>query len=326
MLPSAHLSLLGQPFGLRAEDLRWIRSSQNHVYDCGPSHPPSILRVSAGRGRTLDQIEAELDWIEDLESCRIPVCRARRSANGNRCEVVDIDGVPHLVVQFDKARGRAVETTDLSLELHGRLGELTARLHAAAFDAPPALHRQAFSARGLWHRSRLLNEDLEQFTPPGVEAFRAAVRTLVQRLVEPVSHRLGLLHADLSFSNVFLDGSRLILFDFDNCEFGPIEQDFATLLYDSIYCRLLHRLPADELAPRIRERWDALLAGYRGIRPDVEVDLALLRQFLVLREAIIYTHYCRTLDLTTVLARFRDGMDEMRRSVEADITPVAGFG
>lgn len=323
MLDRRLLTRLGRPFGFEADDLRWIRSSQNHVYECGPPTGPAILRVSSGRGRIVAEVEAELDWIEDLARRGVPVCRARLSSEGKRCHVVSIDGEDHLVACFEKAPGRAVEIADLTPELHARLGELTAGLHAAVFDDRTA-EADFSSARAPWHASRLLNSDLDRYTAKSVDGFRAAVRSLVARLMPQVEHRLGLLHADISFSNVFVDGGGLILFDFDNCEHGPIEQDFATILYDSLYCRLLNRVPADELPCRIGERWDAFLTGYRGVRPHVEIDANLLRQFLVLREAIIYTHYCRTVDLATVRESFREGMDEMRRNVEAAVTPVFG--
>lgn len=325
MLSPRHLDLLGSEFGLEAQDLRWLRSSQNHVYECGPPTDLSILRVSCDRGRTLPEVEAELAWIDRLHDLGIRVSRARRSRNGRRCEAVVIDGVTHLAVQFDRAPGRPVELTDLTLDLHAELGELTGRLHAASFDDPTAVPQPALTARQPWCRSRLLTDDLERFTSPDAGDFRVAVRRLVERLRPRVENRLGLLHADLSFSNVFLDGAGLVLFDFDNSEFGAIEQDFATILFDSVYCRLLHRVPTDELPMRVTERWQAFLAGYRRIRPSLEISLELLRTFLVLREAIIYVHYGRTVDLATVRPGFREGMDEMRRNVEADVTPVAGF-
>ncbi|AMV18481.1 phosphotransferase enzyme family protein [Planctomyces sp. SH-PL14] len=321
MLDRSLLTRLGRPFGFQADELRWIRSSQNHVYECGSPDDPAVLRVSSGRSRTLAEVEAELDWIENLARQDVPVCRARLSSEGQRCHVVSIDGKDYLVVCFDRAPGRAVEIADLTPEFHARLGEVTARLHAAVFDDRTAA-ADSTSARAPWHASRLLNGDIERYTAASVGGFRAAARSLVARLAPQVEHRLGLLHADISFSNVFVDDGRLTLFDFDNCEHGPIEQDFATILYDSIYCRLLNRVPADELAARIGERWDAFLAGYRGVRPHVEIDADLLRQFLILREAIIYTHYCRTVDLAAVRESFREGMDEMRRNVEAGATPV----
>lgn len=324
MLDRSLLIRLGRPFGFDADEMRWIFSSQNHVYECGPADDPAILRVSSGRGRTRAEVEAELDWIEDLARRGVPVCRARLSGESRRCHVVSIDGEEHLVACFEKAPGRAVEIADLTPELQARLGEVTARLHAAVFDdrtAGPDSH----SARAPWHASRLLNDDLERYTPESVDGFRAAVRSLVRRLAPRVEHRLGLLHADISFSNVFVDDGRLILFDFDNCEHGAIEQDFATILYDSIYCRLIHRVPAEELPLHIGQRWSSFLAGYRGVRPHIEIDGDLLRQFLIVREAIIYTHYCRTVDLATVRESFREGMDEMRRNVEAGVTPVVGW-
>jgi Ser/Thr protein kinase RdoA (MazF antagonist) len=67
--------------------------------------------------------------------------------------------------------------------------------------------------------------------------FAAAVdapeELLVNDLRIDASDPPGLVHGDISFTNVFLDGGTLTLFDFDNCEVGTVVQDLATVLYDA---------------------------------------------------------------------------------------------
>jgi len=320
MLDAAQLKLLCEPFGFRPEDTRRIGWSQNEVFEAGPADDRSILRVSHGRGRTLEQVNAELAWIDDLASRGIDVCRPRPSLDGRRCERVILSGTEYLVAHFNRAPGRAIVNADIDDSLYARLGRLTAQLHAASFDGSK-LAKDKYP-RPMWYASRLLTDDLDIHAPVISRSFRAAVRQLIGELRPLTDGSLGLVHADISFGNGFLDGERLWIFDFDNCETGSIVQDLATVLYDSIFCRLLNRVPDAELAMRTRQRWTAFLNGYRDIRALGPIDPQMLRKFLILREAVIYTHYCRVLDQSALSETWRAGMDQMRRNVEGSITQI----
>ena len=208
---------------------------------------------------------------------------------------------------------------DVDDDIYVVLGQLTARLHEASFDSdPPA--RMRF-ARPAWHESRLLNDDVARYTPPAEERFRAAVRMIINESKDDVvDDSPGLVHGDISFTNVFLDGCTLTLFDFDNCEVGTVLQDLATVFYDAIYCHLLNRVAPAEVAPTYRRRCRVFLAAYRTIRPLRALPSERLRKVLILREAIIYTHYWRILDRATLRPGFQEGMDQMRSNVERSVT------
>ncbi len=319
------LQLLCEPFGLRADRLRRIACSQNEVFECRDGEDRSIFRVSHGRGRTPGEVEAEIAWMTDLADRGVDVCRPRVSRAGRRCERRIISDVEYLVAHFDHAPGRKFGPADRDESLYARLGALTARLHSASFDtATPA---KDLYPRPMWYASRLLTDDLDRFTPAEDHAFRAAVRDLTADLKRRTDGDLGLIHADVSFTNTFLDeaspdGPRLWVFDFDNCEVGSVVQDLATIVYDATYCHLLNRVPPADLGMMVRRRWDALLEGYRAVRHLGPIDAELMRRFLVLREAVIYTHYCRILDRAKLSDTFREGMNRMRRNVERGVTEV----
>lgn len=310
------LPTLIEPYGLAVNALAWIRSSQNCVYEHA-GDPPSIIRISHGRGRTLEQVEAELAWIADLAARGFPVCPAIPSVAGRVCERIVQGNQEFLVVRFQRAPGRKVELADSNSAVYCQLGELTARLHEVSFSnrgGPKSKY-----ARPQWFDSRLLMADLARYCE-SQPVFRDAVARLVAELAEQTRDSLGLLHADIHFGNLFLNESQqpgmLWIFDFDNCEFGSVEQDLATVLYDAIYCRVLNRFPPEEFDGQMRDRWTSFLRGYHSVRRGYSINENWLRQFLVLREAIIYLHYCRTLDLSTVSPAFLAGLEEMRTNVE----------
>ncbi|MBI1346884.1 phosphotransferase [bacterium] len=320
MFDHQRLTEICERFGIDPAGLRFISHSQNAVYSYDGAAGRAVLRVSVDRGRTLAQIEAELLWIRDLAERGCQVCQPRRSLHGRWCEHMAFEDGNCYAVLFDHAPGRQLELSDLDAGFYQNLGRLTARLHAASFDvAPPEI---TLRDRPRWYESRLLTTDIERYCPTTATPFKGAVASLIAELRPSVEQELGIIHGDLSLSNIHRDGDQLWLFDFDNCEIGCIWQDFAVILYDSIYCRLLHRVQDDQLADRCQELSMAFLQGYQSLRPLKEFSSELLRGFLILREAVIYTHYCRILDPATLTNAFRAGMDEMRRHVETGSTSL----
>jgi amicoumacin kinase len=316
----AHLTMILDRFGVRAADAKLLGHSQNQVYGCLIDGQPAVIRISVDRHRTAAQIEAELAWIEDLANQGVPICRPRPSIRGLLCEQIILDGKEYLAVRFDHAPGHRIAPEDINAALYRDLGRITAQLHTATIDRNGSA--PYISARPHWHESRLLNEDVIRHTPPHAEPFRACVRQLIDdiRRVPIDPRQYGLLHADISFSNTFVQEGRLTIFDFDNCERGWIAQDFATVLYDSIYCKLVNRVPGELLGDRISQAWGSFRQGYATVREMPIVEPKFLRQFLILREAIIYVHYQRTLDRAKLTESQRIGIDEMRKNVEAGVT------
>ncbi|SFI96352.1 phosphotransferase enzyme family protein [Planctomicrobium piriforme] len=320
MLESEILCRACAAFGLRLENLKLLGRSQNLVYEHRSVEDSSILRISTGRWRTITEVESELAWMDELAAAGIATCRPLQSNKGRLCELIEEGGEQAIAVHFEHAPGRKIERAEIDEGLYQRFGRLTAQLHASSFDRP--LQTAAQAGRLRWDQSRLLVQDLDDFTPARAAGFRRSVRELIQELRPQVEGRLGLVHGDLSFSNMFLDGERLWIFDFDNCEIGSIEQDFSVVLFDAIYCRLLNRVSMDELAQQIRQRWMRFLEGYCEVRTLPRIDPELLRKFLILREGLIYIHYCRTLDFSALTDATRAAIEEMRQRVEDRATEI----
>ena len=81
----------------------------------------------------------------------------------------------------------------------------------------------------------------------------------------------SLIHADFHPNNVIVNGERLHVIDFDDAGFGWHAYDFAVALY--------HYQDAPN-HPAIR---DALLDGYRQVRPLADDTVAMIPLFLLIR-------------------------------------------
>jgi len=315
MIQDAHLALLARPYGFVPGDLEFLRSSQNHVYLGRRDGEKVILRVSKGRLRTCADVEAELAMVEFLAARGLNVCRSIPALNGEACVSLCVDGERHTVTCFEHAPGRKITPEDISPPIYEKLGGVLAQMHAHTLELP-ADH--AAQARTHWHESRSLREDVTGLQGCLSPQFCASVADLIRVLRElPVDPKTyGLVHADACLGNCFLDGDKLWIFDFDNCEHGHFVQDFATILYDSIYCRVLNQFADEGLNDRIAPLWAGLWRGYAKAGPLSAVDALQLKHFFLLREAVIYIHYHRTLDVPALSESFKAGLEVMRKNVE----------
>ncbi len=315
MIPAEHLALLARPYGFLPGDLEFLRSSQNHVYLVRHGGKQSVLRVSKGRHRTREEVEMELAFVAFLAARGMNVCKPVPALDGGLCAELAIDGASHVVTCFEHAPGRKITPEDIAPPIYEKLGGVLARLHTHAQGLPPG---HAALARAPWHESRLLRADMAGMEGRLSARFRASVADLIHRLravpVSPATY--GLVHADACLGNCFLHGDRLWIFDFDNCEQGHFVQDFATILYDSIYCRVLGKFADAGLNDRIAPLWAGLWSGYSEAGPLAVMDAQQLKRFFLLREAIIYGHYLRTLDVASLDESFKAGLEVMRTNVE----------
>ena len=60
----------------------------------------------------------------------------------------------------------------------------------------------------------------------------------------------------------------------------------------------------------------AFLKGYAVASPLKEINLTQLKDFFLLREAVIYVHYHRTLEVSKMSESFLRGLEVMKRNVE----------
>lgn len=315
MIPNHHFVLLTRPYGLVPSDLEFLRSSQNHVFLSRREDGMSILRVSKGRHRTGADVKAELAWVDFLAGRGMNVCKPIPTLDGEDCVSLCIEGEDHVVTRFEHAPGRKIIPEDIAPPIYEKLGGVLAELHRHTLHLP-ADH--AAQARPHWHESRLLRQDVAELRERLPPAFVKSLADLMGRLRKlPVTPQTyGLVHADACLGNCFLDDDQLWIFDFDNCEHGHFVQDFATILYDSIYCRMLNEFADEGMNDRITPLWAGLWRGYAKAGPLAAVDAFQLKHFFLLREAMIYIHYHRTLDVPALSESFKAGLEVMRRNVE----------
>ena len=230
---------------------------------------------------------SELLWMQALADDGIEVPEVVATRDGRTLLLASVDDVPEprqidLLHWLDgqslgalEARGALAPSERRAL--YSRVGALAARLHdhSSSWSPPPGFVRHTWFAEALlgeeplWGRFwELASLSEEQAGLLQISRDRAR-QELNEYGVSPENS--GLIHADLLADNVLVDGTAVRPIDFDDCGFGWHMFEIATILYFAL---------DDPDFPALRQ---AVLEGYRSVRPLSARDEATLPLFLLVR-------------------------------------------
>jgi amicoumacin kinase len=221
------------------------------------------------------------------------------------------------VVAYEKLIGEPIGKRLWSDTLFRPWGNLIGRLHRLSRGYVPRKRRYS------WYESDFLN--LESYIPVGDFEIRAGAQQIIQKIKDlPLSEfQYGLIHADVYQDNFFWADGELVLFDFDNCEYGHYVSDIAIALYAALWW-----VPDEaDRAPFSVTFLRSLLLGYREQHHLSRTEIEALPLFLQLREVLIYTVSRKMLDLnnlTPIQARLLDERGNRVRQNRpiVDLSPV----
>lgn len=219
-LPDAKLSLL--------------TAAGNWVFRVEQAGQAFALRISAHGSRTMEQVQAELAFTEDLRTkLGIRTPRPISGRDGRTVQTVSAgDGTARPVVLFTWMSGHPFgyrPTTD-QMEL---LGRCQARMHDFALSARPtyAKDRPVLNVEEVMQwthvpaKAELVLTEKDRILVAEMAArLREWVPTLFQRSPQ------ALVHFDLTGGNALLDGDELGIIDPDDCLNAPVVLDLATAL------------------------------------------------------------------------------------------------
>ena len=214
--------------------IKLINVSENQTYriDCSDGQT-FALRVARPMYHTHAEYNSEIAWIEALRT-QTPIRVAKPIAGHDGNYVQNVHGQSALM--FEWVEGAEPKIGDDLEHLATQLGALSARLHdhALHWEKPPLFTRPrwdfdaAFGTKMRWGDWR---------KGLGVEAH---MLPLLSRTVNEVEcklavyghgpQRFNLIHGDLRLANLLRDGDHITLIDFDDCGFGWLMYDAATLI------------------------------------------------------------------------------------------------
>ncbi|MFK7803171.1 MAG: phosphotransferase enzyme family protein [Anaerolineae bacterium] len=275
---------------IQVQSIQLIKYRENGVFKVITAEGRAFaLRIHRPGYHGQAAIVSELQWMAALASSGIDVPQIVPNRAGELFVIVKTDRVPEarLVDLFEWVAGETVrERLDQEIaadnkseikKIFDSVGGVMAQLHthAAGWNAPVGFERHAWDLEGLvgerpfWGRFwelELLTADQKKL----MVATRSRLRDDLAAYGQSVE-TYGLIHADLNFDNVLIDGGVARVIDFDDAGFGWHLFDITVTLNHVIGG------PFETLAQ------NALIGGYRKQRPLAEAELTHLPMFMVMR-------------------------------------------
>ena len=277
---------------LKPDRIELVSRSENTVFRLDmPDGTRYALRIHRPGYHTLPELESELLWTQALNDAGIHVPVGVRTLDGPGYATIPtpdgqssravglvhwLDGVLlSSVIEAEQDQSKIID--------HFRqIGRVLAGMtnQASAWTPPETFTRHAFDVPGYVGEAPFWGRFWD--IPPLTSAQRdilSSARENIRRVLTEYGKLRGtysMIHADLHAHNILIDPSGVLqAFDFDDAGFGWHQYDLAVVLFG-----LEDRPDFDAIA-------DALVDGYRSLRPLSDEALSLVPLFLLIRRLVL---------------------------------------
>ena len=230
---------------------KYVRSSNNHVFRFERNGSGCFLRLTPSSERSRRAIEGEVAFVRHLAARNVPVAVPLASASASFIEDIPRDQGPLYAVVFNELTGRQVEFETQGPSMFQAWGRALGELHNAS---------QSFTA-GSAGKIKDWTDDVRmayEWLPKKEDAARRELAEMTGRLesLDTGKEAFGVIHFDFEEDNLFWDGTRFHICDFDCVARYWYMADIAFALHG------LRNAPQDKRRNFLK--W--FLEGYRNVR------------------------------------------------------------
>ncbi len=262
---------------------------ENTIFGYNEEEDGAVLRITPSSHRTLRQLQAEIDWLTYLTENGVTAVCPQQSIDGNIVETMEQDGSYISAVCFEYVPGRLVTPQDFNEDLFRDWGQLMGKIHSLTKSYSP---KQDITKRWEWFNDSYLNrESIPSNQKVVLERFDSVIEYMRDLPLDKDSY--GLIHMDMHHQNLFLDGDRITLLDFDDCQYGFFILDIANVLGFSIWEKT-----DDETNQEFASRFlDCFMEGYEKENHLDDVWMKHLPTAMKVFELIHYIAFNQDYDL-----------------------------
>ncbi len=263
--------------------LNFWRGSANYVYFFKNEKEIYWLRFSKKDENSLEQIEAEIEFLLYLKNSGFPAVYPIKSKNNKYVEVVENDLNTYYAVVFNKADGVNLDIDDMAESQFECWGKSLALLHNLSKSFKPKEY-----VRNSWKEMLEFTRDILSNFPDEKYAIEELNRVEEWLNSLPVTdENYGLIHYDFELDNIFFSkkSNEFYVIDFDSSMYHWYVMDIASALGD------LHELEDS----RAKSGLQYFLKGYRSIINIDEGFIKLLPKFERFHNLITFARLLRSL-------------------------------
>ncbi|QED47330.1 phosphotransferase enzyme family protein [Cytobacillus dafuensis] len=297
------------------EGYKLLGDFENYVYEVNKNDCTFILRLTHSTHRELENLLAEIDWIQYLSSQRLNISMAFQSNNGKYVESISaMDGSIFYATLFSKVSGEQVKIKDelFNEQLFYVWGKTIGKMHAVTKTYVPSPN---IKERYHWNEDELL--DVEKYFPAEDKVAIQNAKELFEQInkLRKNKDNYGLIHSDIHWGNFFYDGKSIYVFDFDDCCYQWFVSDIAIPLYYST----LSGFSASETERRNEFGeffYSSFIEGYKtenSLPQDIEQQLPL---FLMLRDITLYSALNKKIAPEDRNERVKQMLEEIKVRIE----------
>jgi len=305
----------GNLFGATSSSYHLISNVENFVYEYQRRNVPCILRITHYSHRTWHQIMGELDWMHYLSNHGINVPKVLHSDKGALVETIKGTHGCYFVTAFRKIEGKSLLESDAwTSSVYTEWGRVMGKMHRVTQHYCP---RESSWRRPTWQENDLLVKRSEYLTGQThiLERIQDILNMVIQLPQDPNAY--GLIHADFTDVNYFLQNDQITVFDFDDSEYHWFAYDIAVVLHDTLPWLPHFGMTLDEF---VQFFWTRFLTGYVTEHSLTTFWLQQLPLFLKLREIIVYLFFHKKWEMDaltehqqTLLSSYRNNLENNNR-------------
>ncbi len=193
------------------EDLSLHRNVANLVYFSKIESQEIVIRLTPTSQRSSDEINAELQWMNDLKKNGLNIVEIILSNQSSLFHTLNIHGSEFHIMVMKKIEGTRADPDTLTIDILHQWSATLALLHKNSKSIQSGLKRET------WNKDTIFLKSLSCIDSVGTQT-----KKLFQDAIQFVSsqttgNNFGLIHGDLHTGNYFIHNNQIIVFDFDDC-------------------------------------------------------------------------------------------------------------
>lgn len=298
-------------FGVDESTISKLGGFESFIYMYKKGNAERILRIAHSYHRSLDDLNAEMEWLNFLTENGGDVAGAVFSKSMQLVEKINIGDTYFLASSIEKAPGEPPSKDVWKAPLFKEWGRAVGRLHRLTKDYVP-LGKPRFQ----WDEEYLV-DDFTNYLPDEQWKIKEKGGHIIDTIKSlPKSNdSYGLIHTDVHQGNFFHYNGKITIFDFDDCAYKHFISDIAIAVFYS----MMSKGDFDTKEEFAKYFLHNFMIGYNMENSLDYKWFSYLGNFLKLRELTLYVAIYRSINLDEPDEWCLNYLKEHRPTIENDV-------